>query len=79
VAQLTAPIRGIADFSRLVSEDYRQYRRTIRTAWAAAALLALIAFVAVWQWRSATAQSDRANKANAEAQANAKKADENAA
>ena len=42
VAQLAAPIRGIADFSRLVSEDYRQYRRTIRTAWAAAAVLAVV-------------------------------------
>jgi len=32
VAQLAAPIRGIADFSRLVSDDYRQYRRTLRTS-----------------------------------------------
>jgi WD40 repeat protein len=46
VAQLAAPIRGIADFSRLVSEDYRQYRRTIRTAWAAAAALAVFAVAA---------------------------------
>ena len=46
VAQLAAPIRGISDFSRLVSEDYRQYRRTIRTAWAAAGALAVFAVAA---------------------------------
>jgi MTH538 TIR-like domain (DUF1863) len=47
VAQLAAPIRGIADFSRLVSEDYRQYRRTIRAAWAAAAVLAWVSAAAL--------------------------------
>ena len=85
VAQLAAPIRGIADFSRLVSEDYRQYRRTVRTAWAAAAVLACVSAAALWQWRTAVVQRDRAvqaesaaNKANAEAQANAKQARDNA-
>ena len=86
VAQLAAPIRGVADFSRLVSEDYRQYRRTIWTAWAAAAVLAWVSAAALWQWRTAIVQRDRAvhaegaaNKANAEAQANAKQARDNAA
>jgi WD40 repeat protein len=60
VAQLAAPIRGISDFSRLVSEDYRQHQRTIRTAWAAAGVLALVTVVAVWQWREATHQRDQA-------------------
>ena len=60
VAQLAAPIRGIGDFSRLVSEDYRQYRRTIRTAWAVAAGLAVFAGVAAWQWREAAHQRDQA-------------------
>ena len=46
VARLAAPIRGISDFSRLVSEDSRQYRRTIRTAWAAAGALAIFAVAA---------------------------------
>ena len=64
VAQLAAPIRGIADFSRLVSEDYRQHRRTMRTAWAAAAVLACVSMVALWQWQVAVTQ-------RAEAQANA--------
>jgi hypothetical protein len=42
VAQLVAPIRGITDFSRLISEDYRQHRRTIWTTWAAAGTLAVL-------------------------------------
>jgi hypothetical protein len=86
VAQLAAPIRGIADFSRLVSEDYRQYRRTIRAAWAATAVLAWVSAAALWQWRTAIVQRDRAvyaegaaSEANAEAQANAKQARDNAA
>jgi hypothetical protein len=85
VAQLAAPIRGIADFSRLVSEDYRQYRRTIRTAWAAAAVLAFVSVAAVWQWQAAVAQRDRAvhaedaaNKATAQAKASAEQAKANA-
>jgi WD domain, G-beta repeat len=92
VAQLAAPIRGVADFSRLVSEDYRQYRRTIWTASAAAAVLAFATLVAVWQWRTAVSQADRADnaakeavaqrdladRANAEAQANAEQARANA-
>ena len=85
MAQLAAPIRGIADFSRLVSEDYRQYRRTIRTAWAAAVVLACVSAAALWQWRDAVAQRAEAQanaeqaKANAaEATANAEKADANA-
>jgi WD40 repeat protein len=60
VAQLAAPIRGITDFSRLVSEDFRQYRRTIRTAWTAAAALALLTGAAVWQWHEAVVQRQRA-------------------
>jgi hypothetical protein len=86
VAQLAAPIRGIADFSRLVSEDYRQYRRTISTAWAAAGVLAFVTVAAVSQWRTAVDQRDRAvhaegaaNKANAQAQASAAQATANAA
>jgi WD40-like Beta Propeller Repeat len=47
VAQLAAAIRGISDFSRLVSEDYRQRTRTIRTAWGAAAALAVFDVAAV--------------------------------
>jgi len=60
VAQLAAPIRGIPDFSRLVSEDYRQHQRLIRTAWAAAAVLAFVTLAAIWQWREATSQRDQA-------------------
>jgi hypothetical protein len=60
VPQLAAPIRRITDFSRLVSEDYRQHQRTIRTAWAAAAVLALATAAALWQWRDATRQRDQA-------------------
>src|SRR5215472_16543482 len=60
VAQLAAPIRGISDFSRLVSEDYRQHQRTMRTAWAAAAVLAFVTLAAIWQWREATSQRDQA-------------------
>ncbi len=60
VAQLSAPIRGITDLSRLVSEDYRQHKRTMRTAWAAVAGLALITFAAVWQWREAEFQRQQA-------------------
>src|SRR5271155_2227200 len=71
VAQLAAPIRGIADFSRLVSEDYRQYRRTIRTAWAAAGVLACVSTAALWQWRTAVAE-------RAQAEANAERAKANA-
>ena len=56
VAQLAAPIRGIADYSRLVSEDYRQYRPTIWTAWAAAAVLAFATGPAAWEWRAALAE-----------------------
>jgi WD40 repeat protein len=85
VAQLAAPIRGITDFSRLVSEDYRQYRRTIWTAWAVVAVLAVVTVAAVWQWRTAVAQRDRAvlaegaaKKANAQAQVNAQQAKANA-
>ena len=86
VAQLAAPIRGIADFSQLVSEDYRQYRRTIGAAWAAAAVLAFATSAAMWQRQTAVAQRDRAvhaegaaNKANSESQANAKRAEASAA
>lgn len=53
VAQLSAPIRGIADFNRLVSDDYRQHRRAIRTAWAAASILVLASITAIWQWQAA--------------------------
>jgi WD40 repeat protein len=85
VAQLAAPIRGIADFSRLVSEDYRQYRRTIRIAWGAAIILACVSAAALWQWRAAVTERTEA-QANAkqardnaqEARANAEKADANA-
>ena len=68
VAQLAAPIRGIADFSRLVGEDYRQHQRTIRTAWAAAAVLALVTLAAFWQWREAMGQRDQARANLHEAQ-----------
>ena len=78
------PTRGVADFSRLVSEDYRQYRQTMRTAWSAAALLALLFGAASWQWRAAVIQRDRAvhaesaaMRANAEAQARAEEAKAN--
>jgi|APLak6261659701_1056019.scaffolds.fasta_scaffold00806_2 WD40 repeat protein len=53
VAQLSAPIRGIEDFNRLVDVDYRQHRRAIRTAWAAAAVLLLVGVTAIWQWQAA--------------------------
>ena len=86
VAQLAAPIRGIADFSQLVSEDYRQHRRTIGAAWAAAAVLAFATSAAMWQRQTAVAQRDRAvhaegaaNKANSQSQANAKRAEASAA
>jgi Tol biopolymer transport system component len=85
VAQLAAPIRGIADFGRLVSEDHRQYRRMIWTARAAVGALALLTVAAVWQWQTAVVQRDRAvlaegaaNKANARAQENAQEAKANA-
>jgi hypothetical protein len=84
VAQLAAPIRGIPDFSRLVSEDYRQHRRTIRTAWTAAAVLAGVSAAAVWQWRDAVAEraeaqanAEQARANAAEAEANAKRAEAN--
>src|SRR3984957_1773393 len=60
VAQLAAPIRGISDFSRLVSEDYRQYRRTIRSAWGGGFLLALAAITAGGEWHQADQQRRRA-------------------
>ena len=47
VAQLSAPIRGLADFSQLVSEDFRQHKRALRTAWAAVAALVLLTAAAV--------------------------------
>ena len=56
VAQISAPIRGITDFSRLVSEDYRQHKRAIRTAWAAVFALLLLASTAAWQWHAAQRQ-----------------------
>ncbi|MEO6594701.1 MAG: TIR domain-containing protein [Planctomycetota bacterium] len=59
VAQLAAPIRGIVDVSRLVGEDFRQYRRTIRTAWAAVLALALLAAAALWQWHEAVLQREQ--------------------
>jgi WD40 repeat protein len=66
VAQLAAPIRGI-DFSRLVSEDFKQHRRMMWTAWAAAAALACLSAAALWQWRTAVAQRDRADQATNDA------------
>jgi hypothetical protein len=60
VAQLAAPIRGIADFSRLVSEDSRQHRRTMRTAWAAGAALAVFAVAAASLGLVAYSQSQQA-------------------
>ena len=62
VAQLSAPIRGITDFSRLVSEDYRQHKKAMRTAWAAVAALALLTAAAVWQWREADYQRVQAEQ-----------------
>jgi hypothetical protein len=67
VAQLAAPIRGIADFSRLVSEDYRQYRQTIGTAWAAAAVLLFVAAAAVWGFYQADQQRREAERQRQEA------------
>jgi hypothetical protein len=58
VARLSASIRGIADFNRVVSEDYRQHRRTIWTARLVAGLLACITAAAVWQWTEARTERD---------------------
>lgn len=58
VAKLAAPVRNL-DVAALVSEDHKQHRRTLRVAYGTA--LALVAFLAValWQYQSRLAATER--------------------
>ena len=91
VADIASPIRGVPK-DELLSEEVRQYRRTVRTAWAAGIVVLLLglasvvaATVAVGQSNEAQAQRDEAERlasaeadARAEAETNEQRAEEQA-
>ncbi len=59
IAKLAAPVHDL-DVAELVSEDYKQHRRTRRVAYSAATTLAVALVVAVWQYQSSRAAAARA-------------------
>ena len=58
VAKLAAPIRDL-DVAELVSEDYKQHRRTRRIAYSAGGTLAAAIGVALWQFQASLVAAER--------------------
>ncbi|NMG74431.1 TIR domain-containing protein [Aromatoleum diolicum] len=48
-AKIAAPVRGL-DVGKLISEDYRQHKRTLRIAYGTGAALLVFAAAAIWQY-----------------------------
>jgi tetratricopeptide (TPR) repeat protein len=58
-ADFAAAVRGMPK-EDLLSQEVRQQRRALSLAWSAAGSLFVLAGLAVWQWREAVVQKDRA-------------------
>jgi MTH538 TIR-like domain (DUF1863)/WD domain, G-beta repeat len=61
VARLASPIHQL-DLNKLISEDYRQHRRTIRFAWSAVSFLVILTTLACWQYLVAEAARKNAEQ-----------------
>ena len=61
IARLASPIHQL-DLNKLISEDYRQHRRTIRFAWSAVSILVVLAVLAFWQYLVAEAARKNAEQ-----------------
>src|SRR5215470_984383 len=60
-ADLAAAVRGVPK-EDLLSQELREQRRALRLAWLAASTLLVFAAAAVWQWRAAVEQRNRAER-----------------
>src|SRR5262249_3456117 len=60
-ADLAAAVRGVPK-EDLLSQELREQRRALRLAWLAASALLVFAVAAVWQWRAAGEQRNRAER-----------------
>src|SRR5262245_58878594 len=60
-ADLAAAVRGVPK-EDLLSQELREQRRALRLAWLAASALLVFAVAAVWQWRAAVEQRNRAER-----------------